>query len=465
MLRNRPAHALREEETMKHILDRGFVALLLAFGALCTADAKGPFLLVSGRWDNTVVVIDVQRAMDPANDGTPNAIVNRIRVTPDIDAKGTGAKDTAASGQPVNVVLSPDNRYAYIVNHSGSVTPEAAAAFQHGHAGTVTVLNVAKALDPANNMTLNAVDAIIPTGNFGPVGLAVTPDGRHALVSGSEGDGDEDGGRVVTVIDLPARTVLRHVELAFGKPGFSCPPPKIAHAGPHTSFGCFTDTNAVVLTPRHGGVVFTANGGTDDVSVLDVKRALAGAADAEMARIPVAVGPWGLAVSPDGGLVAAANREDARTGVEGNTVSLIDVDKAVAAGAKGAEVARLLVGTNNPAVQSRPFAVAFAPDGKLLLASNFRTNNVSFIDVAKALAGDTGAELARLALTTPSGAPARPRGIVFTPDGKYAAVTGAPRGAAGSGVLWIIDVAARKAVSRVTGVGNETYLLALVPPS
>ena len=448
---------------MKHIRGGRFVALLLFCGVVCGVQAKGPFLLVSGRWDNTIVVIDVQKAMDPANDGTANAIINRVRVTPDIDAKGTGVKDTPASGQPVNVVVSPDNRYAYIVNHSGSVTPAAAAAFQHGHAGTVTVLNIAKALDPANNMTLNAVDAIIPTGNFGPVGLAVTPDGRHALVSGSEGDGDEDGGGVITVIDLPTRTVLRHVELAFGKPGFPCPPPKIAHAGPHTSFGCFTDTNAVVFSPRHGGVVFTANGGTDDVSVLDVKRALEGGTGGEMSRIPVAVGPWGLAVSPDGGLVAVANREDARTGVEGNTVSLIDVDKAVAR-AKDAEVARLLVGTNNPATQSRPFGVAFSPDGKLLLASNFRTNNVSFIDVAKALTGEYGAELARLALATPTGAPARPRGIVFTPDGKYAAVTGAPRGAAGSGVLWIIDVTARKAVSRVTGVGNETYLLALIPP-
>jgi len=447
---------------MKRISTRWVLAWVLLCGILSAAQAKGPFLLVSGRWDNTVVVIDVEKAMDPANDGTPNAIINRVRVTPDIDAKNTGAKDTPASGQPVNVVLSPDNRHAYIVNHSGSATPAAADAFQHGHAGTITVLNVAKALDPASNMTLNAVDAIIPTGNFGPVGLAVTPDGRHALVSGSESDGDEDGGRVITVIDLPARAVVRHVELAFGKPGFPCPPPKVPHAGPHTTFGCFTDTNAIVMSPRNGGVAFTANGGTDDVSVLDVKRTLAGSAGAEMARIPVAVGPWGLAMSPDGGLVAVANREDARTGVEGNTVSLIDVDRAVG-GAKDAEVARLLVGTNNPAVQSRPFAVAFSPDGKLLLASNFRTNNVSFIDVAKARAGENGAEFARLALATPSGAPARPRGIVFTPDGKYAAITGAPRGAAGSGVLWIVDVAARKPVSRVTGVGNETYLLALIP--
>ena len=447
---------------MKRISVCSALALMLACGVSAAAQAKGPFLLVSGRWDNTIVVIDVGNAMDPANDATPNAIVNRVRVTPDIDANGSGAKDTPASGQPVNVVLSPDNRYAYIVNHSGAATPAAADAFQHGHAGTVTILDVAKALDPANNMTLNAVDAIISTGNFGPVGLAVTPDGRHALVSGSEGDGDEDGGRVITVIDLPSRAVLRHVELAYGKPGFACPPQKIPHAGPHKDFGCFTDTNAVVLSARHGGVAFTANGGTDDVSVIDVKGALAGAAGVETTRIPVAVGPWGLAVSPDGGLVAVANREDARTGVEGNTVSLINVDKAVS-GAKGAEVARLLVGTNNPAVQSRPFSVAFAPDGKLLLASNFRTNNISFIDVAKALAGENGAEFARLALATPSGAPSRPRGIVFTPDGRYAAVTGAPRGRAGSGVLWIVDVAARKVVSRVTGVGNETYLLALVP--
>ncbi len=156
------------------------------------------------------------------------------------------------------------------------------------------------------------------------------------------------------------------------------------------------------------------------------------------------------------------HREDARTGVEGNTVSFIDVDKALAR-AKDAEVARVLVGTNNPAVASRPFSVAFTPDGKTLLVSNFRANNVSFIDVAKAIAGEQGAEFARLALATPSGAPSRPRGIVLTPDGKYAAITGAPRSAAGSGVLWIVDVAARKAVSRVTGVGNETYLLALVP--
>src|SRR5215212_2168372 len=107
------------------------------------AGAAGELLLVSGRWDNTVLVVDLAKAMEAGNDGTSNAIINSVRVTPDVNG-------TAASGQPVNVVLSPDGQRAYVVNHSGTVTTEAAGHFQHGHPGTVTVLDVAKALDPVH---------------------------------------------------------------------------------------------------------------------------------------------------------------------------------------------------------------------------------------------------------------------------------------------------------------------------
>ena len=54
-----------------------------------------------------------------------------------------------------------------------------------------------------------------------------------------------------------------------------------------------------------------------------------------------------------------------------------------------------------------------------------------------------------------------PAGIVVMPDGRYAAI--APRGKPVSGVLFVVDVPARKVVGRVSGVGNETYLLALLP--
>ena len=189
---------------------------------------------------------------------------------------------------------------------------------------------------------------------------------------------------------------------------------------------------------------------------------LANAPGAEMGRIPVGTGPWGIAVSPDGVWVATANRESAQVDAEGNHVSLINVDKA-ALGAKDAETARLIVGTNNPSAASRPFGVAFTPDSKTLLVSNFRANNLSFVDVERAVAGGLGAEVARLPLATPDGRPSRPRGIAITPDGQYAAITGAPRGTPGSGMLWIVDIPQRKVVGRVSGVGNETYLLALLP--
>ena len=439
-------------------------AFILCLSATATAFAAGEMLLVSGRWDNSVIVIDVDKALLPANDGTPNAIVNRVRVTPDIDAKGTGVADTPAGGQPVNVVLSPDRRLAFVVNHSGSVTQEAAQKFQHGHPGTFTILSMARALDPANAGTLKAVEAVVPTGGFGPVGIAATADGKHAFVSNAEGEGLEDGGRTIAVIDLATRKVVGNVTQAYGKPGFACPPNPIPRDMPHATFGCFPDSNAILIAPKLGGLLFTANGGTDDVSVIDVAKAIAGDASAELARVPTGVGPWGMALSPDGTLVATANRESARTGIEGNSISILDVEKS-AAGAKDAELARVLVGSNNPSAQTRPFALAFTPDGSRLLVSNFRSNNLSIVDVKRAIAGELGAEIARIPLSTPSGGPSRPRGIAITPDGRYAAITGAARGQPGSGVVWMLDLASNRVAGRVTGVGNETYLLALLPKS
>jgi hypothetical protein len=87
---------------------------------------------VSGRWDNTVVVIDLVKAIDPANDGTGNAVINRLRVTPDDRPRGQGVADTPASGQPVNVVIPPEGRFAYVVNHSAAPRPRRPARFSTG---------------------------------------------------------------------------------------------------------------------------------------------------------------------------------------------------------------------------------------------------------------------------------------------------------------------------------------------
>jgi DNA-binding beta-propeller fold protein YncE len=167
--------------------------------------ASGPYLFVSGRWDNVVSIVDVPGALQARRDVTSAAIVSRVRVTPDIAAAGTAGAATPASGQPVNLVIAADRRLAYVVNHSGRATPAAAAAFQHGHPGLIAVLDVAKALDPANDGTTNAVEDFIETGTAGPVGIALTPDQSHLVVSSAEAEGHDDGGRHITLIDTAAR--------------------------------------------------------------------------------------------------------------------------------------------------------------------------------------------------------------------------------------------------------------------
>ena len=421
----------------------------------------GPFLVVSGRWDNIVSIVDLAAALDPANNGTPAAIVARVRVTPDIDANGTGRLDTPASGQPVSVAVAADGRRAYVVNHSGLATPAAAAAFQHGHPGTVTVLDLAKALDPATASTTKAVEAIVPTGTAGPVGIALTPDGRHLVVASAEAESCEDGGRRITLINAGSLSVARQVlQRVVSHDGEGEPEP-CPHPGPHPRFGRFPNANGVAVSPLGGGVIVSANGGTDDVSVIDLRAALAGEPGAEVARVPVETGPFGIAVSPDGRLAAVASRENARTGAEGSTISLIDLQRALD-GAPDAEQARVRVGTDDPTQATRPFAVAFTPDGSRVLASCFRSNTVSLVDVDAALAG-APAEAKRLHLATPDGRPGRPRGIVVTPDGRYAGVTGGAKEGQGSSVVFVLDIEAMRNAGCVTEVGNESYLLGLLP--
>ena len=422
--------------------------------------AQGPFLFVSGRWDNVVSIVDIPAVLQPANNGTSRAIVSRVRVTPDIDATGTGRADTPASGQPVNLVIAADRRLAYVVNHSGRATPAAAAAFQHGHPGTITVLNIAKALDPASNRGTQAIEEIISTGTAGPVGIALTPDQKHLVVSSAEAGDHEDGGRHITLIDTATRKVVRQVEQAVLRNG-AAPSGPSAHPAPHETFGRFPNANGVAVSHLDGGYILTGNGGTDDVSVISLRRALAGDPGAEVARVPVQTGPFGIAVSPDGRMAAVASRESARTGLEGNTISLIDIEPAVA-GSGRAEVARVRVGTDQPDEATRPFALTFTPDGRKVLVTCFRSNTVSRLDVGKALAGEP-AEERRVHFSAPDGGPGRPRGLVMMPDGRLAAVVGGAKGRSGSSLVWIIDAETLEPQGCVTGVGNESYLLDVLP--
>ena len=102
--------------------------------------------------------------------------------------------------------------------------------------------------------------------------------------------------------------------------------------------------------------------------------------------------------------------------------------------------------------------------------ANYRTNNVSIVDLRLALAHDPRAEVARIPVTRPADAdglvrPGRPKGTAVTSDGRYAVVSGGPRlapTAPPSGTVWVIDLRTRAVVATVTGVGNDPYGLTIL---
>ncbi|MDF2995474.1 MAG: hypothetical protein K0R27_1111 [Xanthobacteraceae bacterium] len=406
---------------------------------------SGRHLLVCGRWDPWLSVVSLDDALDPMNSGTDRAVINRLRVTPDAtDDDGTAAP---ACGLPVSVVVAPDLRRLFVVNHAGSASAADTARMTHGHSGSVAMLDIDAALDRRNTGTLDAVRSIVATATHGPVGGALTPDGGYLLVAAGEGNGTEDGGRAITVIRTAAGTVLHNYPLAAqGAPS--------VHPSPHADFGRYPNPAGIAVTAAHGGLVFTGNGGTDDVSVLSLSAVLGGQPGGEIARIPVRHGPFGIAISPDDRLLAVANRESARTGAEGNTVSLIDIAGIASRSARDparAHAAEVRIGTDRMEVPTRPMSCAFAADGALFAVS-YRTGTVSRINTVEAR------EVRRVALATPDGSPACPRGVCAV--GNHVAVSGGAKSDSGSSWLWILDAASLETVGLVGGVGNEAYLVA-----
>jgi DNA-binding beta-propeller fold protein YncE len=133
----------------------------------------------------------------------------------------------------------------------------------------------------------------------------------------------------------------------------------------------------------------------------------------------------------------------------------------------GAEAARVQVGTDGAGVQARPFSVAWTPDGKQILVANTRVNNVSVVDLGLALTHNPGAEIARIGLTRPDGAPARSKVVAVTADGRYAVVTGGDDTLAVSatnptGMVYVIDLGSRSIAAQVTKVGIDPYGAAVV---
>jgi YVTN family beta-propeller protein len=430
----------------------GALAFCFAREALCDT-----YILATGRRDPRMYAISLKQALRPQNNGTPNAIVGRSKTALD-------RLDGRPLGDPANVVVSEDGKTAYVVNHHGAIDND--EFVQHGGRGNIAVMDVSRMVKRRHDDTADALVRHIDSGWFGAVGLVLLKD--MFVIGTAESHLTEDGGNRITFVDRRTGSLRGMVELRLaGKrfngepcPAFpvpfvspSGPPSPVAVLSPNPTWGCFPDSNGIALAGGADGksFLFVANGGTDDVSVIDMSRALAGDKTPEVARIPTQIGPWGIVASPDGRYVVAANRESQAVAFEGNTISIIDANV-------HSEVARVLVGTSDPSVQTRPFIPCFTPDGRFVIVPNFRANNVSIVDFA------ARAEVARIPLNGVEGRPARPKGSAVTADGRYAVISGGPRVTPSrpSGTVWIIDLRSRSVVATVTGVGNDPYGVALV---
>jgi DNA-binding beta-propeller fold protein YncE len=412
-------------------------------------------------------VISLEAALDPANNGTNRAIRGRGKVAAD-------ALDGRLLGDPANLAVSEDGRTVYVVSHHGAV--DNAVFRQHGGRGQIAVLDVDALLERRNDGTAHALQRHMDTGGFGALGLVLLPE--LLVMANAENHLTEDGGNRITFVDRRTGSLRGVVELAIGRPGVPCPdypvpytpphgPPRnLAVRGPDQGFGCFPNPNGLALGRAGNGksYVFSANGGTNDVSVIDLERALQGDARSEIGRVPMQVGPWGITATPDRRHVIVANGGSQRDGSAGNTLSLIDVDRA-AAGAAASEVARVLVGTDDPSQPTHPLIPTVTPDGRHVVVPNVRANNVSIVNLALSLDHAPDPEVARVPLVRDDGRPARPRGSAVTSDGRYAVISGGPAEppfAQELGQLYVIDLRSNRVVATVTGVGHEPYAVAII---
>ena len=457
-------------------LHASLLSLCLLAAATDAALAAGPYAFVTGRRDPRIYAIDLAAALKPANNNTPNAIISRSLV-------GPRRLDGVLLGDPANIVLSPDRKVAYVMNHHGLVSN--VEFLQHGARASVSVLDVKKMLQKSSDNNDAALLKVMDGGWFGGVGLLPLNNPNLLLTSASEGWLSEDGSNRITIIDPKSGAFVGQIQMpvkgegvrqlradcpAYPVPWKDSPPPVVPYLAPSKDFGCWPDPESLALGKGSDGkpYLFSGNAGTEDVSVMDLEKALKGEPVVEIApRIPVQSGPFGIAASPNGKLIAITAREsNLEDDAEGNTISIIDVDLA-RQGKPGAEAARVQVGTDDPKGLGRPFSVAWTPDGKFIVVANFRTNNVSIVDAELAIAKKPGAEVARIALTRGDNEPARPKGVAVTADGHYAIVAGGANTIKASstnltGTAFVIDLQKKAQVATVTNVGIDPYGVAIL---
>ncbi len=235
-------------------------------------------------------------------------------------------------------------------------------------ADTLIVLNKAEASASLLNPITGKELARLKTG-VGPHEVAVSPDGRHALVGNY---GSKEPGHSLTLIDISAAKVLRTISLLpFQRPhGIQwLPDDRVlvtsethkallqvnVRTGAVTPITTGQQTSHMVATTPDGSRAFVANIGSGNVSVIDL------ALRRVLATVATGKGAEGIAVTPDGREVWVTNRDS-------DTISILDArqPKVLASVASG----------------KFPIRVQISPDGRHALVSNAKSAELAVFDVA-----------------------------------------------------------------------------------
>jgi len=211
-------------------------------------------------------------------------------------------------------------------------------------------------------------------------------------VSHSENWLPEDGSNRISLIDRATGSRVGQIEMRSATRDTRAPlfPSRSFHPRRLRSFLSWARTrNSVagrILSSSPWGTasdgktyLFSGNAGTEDVAVMDLQRALAGVPVVEVApRVPVQSGAFRHQGEPD---TASSSRVTGAREREGRLRRQHHLDHRCRPRPKrappGAELARVRVGTDDPAGQARPFTLAWTPDGAQIIVANYRTNNVS----------------------------------------------------------------------------------------
>jgi len=334
-----------------------------------------------------------------------------------------------------------------------AAVPEAAPASASGAPEVLlVVLNKGAAsaslLDPTDGSTV----ATLPTGE-GPHEIAVSPDGRRAVVTNY---GAERPGSSLTVLHLAGRVAGRTIDLApLRRPhGVAWLPD-----GRHVVVTIETDSVVAVVDVDSGAVVgaiptrqggshmvalspdgafaYVANIGSGSVSMLDVAGRFL------VRTAATGAGAEGIALSPDGAELWVTNRE-------ANTVSVLD--------------AATLAPLDTLASADFPIRVAFAPDGEVAVVTNARSGTLRLFD---AFERDTIATLVLpIDSTRVRGTMLGPEfgrgtgvpiGVLVSPDGRRAYVANA-----NADLVTVVDLADRRVVGFLP-TGREPDGLAWAP--